>query len=148
MFTLHTLHHIWIILVNCEVMLYIYICIYIYIYPFSWYYSTKYVQDDRIIFHPLEMRQYAGFYARVGVNTHAQKHMCIFPDSKVHGAKLGPIWAQCWPHDFCYLGISMQNVHIYLKKKYTSSMSVVARHPHANNIITRTSWRLNNTMTS
>ena len=26
------------------------------------------------------------------------------PDSKVHGAKMGPMWAPCWPHDLCYLG--------------------------------------------
>ena len=29
------------------------------------------------------------------------------PDSKVHGAHLGPTgprWAQCWPHEPCYLG--------------------------------------------
>ena len=30
-----------------------------------------------------------------------------FPDSKVHGAHLGPTgprWAPCWPHELCYLG--------------------------------------------
>ena len=29
------------------------------------------------------------------------------PDSKVHGAHLGPTgprWAPCWPHELCYLG--------------------------------------------
>ena len=29
----------------------------------------------------------------------------IFPDSKVHGAHLGPVgprWALCWPHEPCY----------------------------------------------
>ena len=31
--------------------------------------------------------------------------------------------------------------------KYASSMSVVARHPHANYIITRTSWRLKSPLT-
>ena len=31
----------------------------------------------------------------------------IIPDSKVHGAHLGPTgpsWAPCWPHELCYLG--------------------------------------------
>ena len=31
----------------------------------------------------------------------------MFPDSKVHGAHLGPTgprWAPCWPHELCYLG--------------------------------------------
>ena len=32
----------------------------------------------------------------------------LHPDSKVHGANMGPIWgprwAPCWPHKFCYLG--------------------------------------------
>ena len=30
-----------------------------------------------------------------------------YPDSKVHGAHLGPTgprWAPCWPHELCYLG--------------------------------------------
>ena len=30
-----------------------------------------------------------------------------FPDSKVHGAHLGPAgprWAPCWPHELCYQG--------------------------------------------
>ena len=36
--------------------------------------------------------------------------VCVatYPDSKVHGAKLGPTgprWAPCWPHELCYLGI-------------------------------------------
>ena len=29
------------------------------------------------------------------------------PDSKVHGANMGPTgprWAPCWPHELCYLG--------------------------------------------
>ena len=111
MFTLHTLHNMWIILVNCGEIVYIYIYIYIYtllarlmgptwgppgscrpqvgfmwapwtllsgyILSFSWYYSTKYVQDDGIIFHPLEMRHYAGLHARVGVNTQAQIYIYI-----------------------------------------------------------------------
>ena len=32
----------------------------------------------------------------------------IAPDSKVHGAHLGPTgprWAPCWPHELCYLGL-------------------------------------------
>ena len=32
----------------------------------------------------------------------------IIPDSKVHGAHLGPIgprWAPCWPQELCYLGL-------------------------------------------
>ena len=35
---------------------------------------------------------------------------CIVPDSKVHGANMGPTcpvgprWAPCWPHEPCYLG--------------------------------------------
>ena len=31
-----------------------------------------------------------------------------YPDSKVHGAHLGPTgprWAPCWPHELCYLGM-------------------------------------------
>ena len=33
----------------------------------------------------------------------------VIPDSKVHGANMGPIWgrprwAPCWPHEPCYLG--------------------------------------------
>ena len=31
----------------------------------------------------------------------------LSPDSKVHGAHLGPTgrrWAPCWPHELCYLG--------------------------------------------
>ena len=34
----------------------------------------------------------------------------IYPDSKVHGAHLGPTgprWAPCWPHELCYLGNSL-----------------------------------------
>ena len=37
--------------------------------------------------------------------------VCSYPDSKVHGANMGPIlgltgprWAPCWPHELCYLG--------------------------------------------
>ena len=26
------------------------------------------------------------------------------PDSKVHGANMGPTWAPCWPHEPCYQG--------------------------------------------
>ena len=32
----------------------------------------------------------------------------VFPDSKVHGAHLGPTgprWAPWWPHELCYLGL-------------------------------------------
>ena len=38
--------------------------------------------------------------------------MCVYPDSKVHGANMGhlgptgPRWAPCWPHELCYLGTS------------------------------------------
>ena len=31
-----------------------------------------------------------------------------FPDSKVHGANMGPVgprWAPCWPHEPCYQGL-------------------------------------------
>ena len=31
----------------------------------------------------------------------------LYPDSKVHGANMGPIWGRqdpCWPHELCYLG--------------------------------------------
>ena len=34
-------------------------------------------------------------------------HGCVFPDSKVHGANLGPTgprWAPCWPHELYFLG--------------------------------------------
>ena len=27
------------------------------------------------------------------------------PDSKVHGASMGPTWAPCWSHETCYLGL-------------------------------------------
>ena len=33
--------------------------------------------------------------------------MMKYPDSKVHGANMGPPgprWAPCWPHELCYLG--------------------------------------------
>ena len=33
--------------------------------------------------------------------------ICINPDSKIHGANMGPIWvlsAPCWPHEPCYQG--------------------------------------------
>ena len=39
--------------------------------------------------------------------THSK--ICDTPDSKVHGAHLGPTgprWAPCWPHELCYLGHS------------------------------------------
>ena len=35
---------------------------------------------------------------------HGQNH----PDSKVHGANMGPTWGQQdpgWPHEPCYLGV-------------------------------------------
>ena len=38
------------------------------------------------------------------------------PDSKVHGANLGPTgprWAPCWPHELCYLGIVMRPYCLY-----------------------------------
>ena len=40
-----------------------------------------------------------------------QGHTDNYPDSKVHGANMGPIWGRktqmgpCWPHELCYLGI-------------------------------------------
>ena len=39
----------------------------------------------------------------------------IYPDSRVHGAYLGPTWprwAPCWPHELCYLGCLL-NSKIY-----------------------------------
>ena len=33
--------------------------------------------------------------------------MYTYPDSKVHGANMGPVgprWALCWPHEPCYQG--------------------------------------------
>ena len=42
------------------------------------------------------------------------------PDSKVHGAHLGPIgprWAPCWPHEPCYLGWHLL-LHMIEKKVY------------------------------
>ena len=45
-----------------------------------------------------------------------------FPDSKVHGANMGPTgprWAPCWPRELCYLdfyehGHSIQNIVIII----------------------------------
>ena len=45
-----------------------------------------------------------------------QWHWSSYPDSKVHGANMGPIWgpsgprwAPCWPHELCYLGMLLSN---------------------------------------
>ena len=51
------------------------------------------------------------------------KHLCyhhviIIPDSKVHGAHMGPTWGRqgpdgppCWPHEPCYQGSSSNRKH-------------------------------------
>ena len=46
-----------------------------------------------------------------------------YPDSKVHGAHLGPTgprWAPCWPHELCYLGHNTKH-HISLILKWLIS---------------------------
>ena len=42
-------------------------------------------------------------------------HQIYYPDSKVHGDNMGPIWGrqdpvglQCWPHELCYVDIYLQ----------------------------------------
>ena len=38
-----------------------------------------------------------------------QENIYKHPDSKVHGANMGPTgprWAPCWPHELCYLGVA------------------------------------------
>ena len=38
-----------------------------------------------------------------------------YPDSKVHGANMGPTgprWAPCWPHELCYLGSILAQPHL------------------------------------
>ena len=56
----------------------------------------------------------------------------MIPDSKVHGAYMGPVsvgptgpsWAPCWPHELCYLGwygdrfISTGGIHIVVRHLY------------------------------
>ena len=32
-------------------------------------------------------------------------YICFDPDSKVHGANMGPRWAPCWPYELCYQGM-------------------------------------------
>ena len=45
------------------------------------------------------------------------------PDSKIHGAHLGPVdlrWAPCWPHELCYQGVFIE---------YASMISLTMRFP-------------------
>ena len=47
-----------------------------------------------------DITQKCGFSRNIERRTH------VDPDSKVHGAHMGPTgprWAPCWPHELCYL---------------------------------------------
>ena len=47
---------------------------------------------------------------------HPDGQIDFYPDSKVHGAHLGPIWGRqdpCWPHELCYLGSTAGNRLLY-----------------------------------
>ena len=51
-----------------------------------------------------------------------QANCQFYPDSKVHGANMGPIWGRhlgptgprwtlCWPHELCYLGRDIHSLY-------------------------------------
>ena len=69
--------------------------------------------------HPLKSGQDTwGSHSSERVDAEETRGMGNIPDSKVNGAKMGPIWgrwAPCWPHELCYLGYL---VYVYNWKWY------------------------------
>ena len=61
-----------------------------------------------------------------------EKPLSRYPESKVHGANMGPTWGRQdpgWPHEPCYLGIVILNIH-YDGLKMTSWLRCVLDFQH------------------
>ena len=56
------------------------------------------------------------------------------PDSKVHGANMGPIWGRQEPHEPCYMGVAEPHGKIIMQKKTFFTPDMVASILHSTNM--------------
>ena len=85
---------------------------------------SQYLVGQIHLIWPLWLMLWYQFYQSVFSWSFVQECItCVIPDSKVHGAHLGPTgprWAPRWPHELCYLGCAV----VFTKTKQKRSASV------------------------
>ena len=93
--------------------------------PFCFFLSTNYTSSSSVTCTSMHDWAFMNLHSATDLSQLVTKPTCklmrsssktesaeSYPDSKVRGANMGPIWrwAPCWPHELCYLGNSINSL--------------------------------------